>query len=128
MSAVLVQDLKEEALARLQTRAMSHGWSLQNELKAILDAAAATVDPQLLRGWGELFPAMEGAEEVSDSLAMLERSMAEVLPSDQAWVEAFLPPVEEDPEPDALTMLAACMPSDWDPRQPWVEHFLPAAS
>jgi len=124
MSALLLQDLKEESLARLQTRAMSHGWSLQSELRAILDAAAATVDPSLLRGWGELVPAMDGEEEPSDSLALLEQAMAGVLPPDQAWVEAFLPSVVEDPEPDALTQLATCMPSTWDPRQPWVTHFL----
>lgn len=43
MSQMLVRDLDPEVIERLKARAHSHGRSLQKEVKAILEEAAATL-------------------------------------------------------------------------------------
>jgi hypothetical protein len=128
MTTLLIEDLKDDSLALIKARATLHGWDFQNEVKAILDAAAATVDPKALRGWGELFPALNGEEEPTDSLALLEQAMSEVLPPQQAWTEAFLPKMDEVVDLDSVDLLEKAMLQDSDLAQAWVEHYLPVAS
>ena len=76
MSWVLVQDVKEESVARLLARATVHGWSLQSEVKAILEAAAAGPDAKALKGWSQNLPAPQDGSE-DDSVTLLLRYMEE---------------------------------------------------
>ena len=54
MASLLIQDLQQGALARLEDRASRHGQSLQKEVKAILEDVAA--DQEALRAWGMKMP------------------------------------------------------------------------
>jgi plasmid stability protein len=75
MSTLAVENLNETFLAGLRTRAAVHGWTLQQEVKSILEAAAVPRPDAML-----------------DSVDLLERSMEPAWPSpDQEWVLAFLP-------------------------------------
>ena len=89
MTCLLVDNVREDSLARLKTRATLQGHSLQAELKSILEAAAMA-PPAALAGWSENLPVpMEDPE--SDSLALLEASL-EVAPSPrQFWLAGWQP-------------------------------------
>jgi plasmid stability protein len=50
---VLVRDVDEDALARLQSRVSSHGRSLEIELKLIPEQVAKLVDMVTAREWAE---------------------------------------------------------------------------
>jgi len=73
MSSLLVQDIRDASLAQLASRASQHGMSLQREVQAILEAAAAApADHEELRGWGMELPVPLGAELDLDSVDQLE--------------------------------------------------------
>jgi hypothetical protein len=88
MSTVLVQDLKEEALARLMSRAATHGMSLESELQVILETAATAVDPQPLRGRSRTLPGPKEEEAELDSVGKLEQYMSTCWPNAQGWTKA----------------------------------------
>ena len=108
MSTVLVENVKEESLATLRSRAAVHGWSLQRELHEILEAAslrAPAVDEAPLRGWGMLLPDM-GLEE-EDALEIPVRVAGETPRAyGHSWVHAVMPDLAEA-EPDSLQLLEA---------------------
>ena len=77
MSTLAVENLQETFLAGLKTRAAVHGWTLQQEVKSILEEAVS--------------PASR-PESMLDSVDLLERSMEPDWPMPgQEWVLAFLP-------------------------------------
>ena len=78
MSTILVEDLKEESLARLRAGADAHGKSLQSELQLILETAA---NEQALRGWSKVMPARKEADAELDSVGLLEQYMATCWPN-----------------------------------------------
>jgi|BarGraIncu00222A_1022003.scaffolds.fasta_scaffold17943_3 plasmid stability protein len=84
MSTILVEDVKEESLARLRAGADAHGKSLQAELQLILEAAA---DEQALRGWRKERPASKQEEAELDSVGQLEQYMATCWPNAQGWTK-----------------------------------------
>ena len=122
MSALMVQDVKETSLHQLEALASVHHRSFQMELKAILEAAAATVDPASLRGWGEVLP----APEPSDALGRLEESLASDVP--EVKLTPFQPRVGDQAEPDSVDLLLQYMETNWRPPQPWLEAFQPQAA
>jgi hypothetical protein len=84
MSTLAVEDLQDTFMAGLRARAAIHGWTLQQEVKAVLEAAGSQVPAS--------GPAQGPEEEFLDSVDLLERSLEEDWrPSDQDWVRAFLP-------------------------------------
>jgi plasmid stability protein len=78
MSTILVEDLKEESLARLRAGADAHGKSLQAELQLILETAA---EEQALRGWSREVPARKKEDDELDSVGLLEQYMATCWPN-----------------------------------------------
>jgi len=82
MSTILVEDVKEESLARLRAGADAHGKSLQAELQLILEAAA---DEQALRGWRKERLASKKEEDELDSVGQLEQYMSTCWPNAQSW-------------------------------------------
>ena len=86
MSNLLVPDVKEASLKSLRARAILHGWTLQSEVKAILDKAATAAEPMALQGWSEVIPAMDTEEDELDSVGLLMQYMAETGPESRtAW-------------------------------------------
>lgn len=87
MSTVLVQDLKEESLARLRARAATHGMSLESELQVILETAATVADQQPLRGRSRTLPVPKEEETELDSVGKLEQYMSTCWPNAQGWIK-----------------------------------------
>jgi plasmid stability protein len=84
MSTLAVEDLQDTFLAGLRARAAVHGWTLQQEVQAVLEAAGSQVPAS--------GPDQEPEAGFLDSVDLLERSLEEDWrPSDQDWVLAFLP-------------------------------------
>lgn len=80
MSTLKVENLQDTFMAGLKVRAAVHGWTLKQEVKAILEAAAA----QPVQGGPSL--ARNPDEGFLDSLDLLERSLE--AGSGQPWVLA----------------------------------------
>ena len=92
MATLEVENLQDTFMAGLKVRAAVHGWTLKQEVKAILEAAAAQV-PQPVQGGPSL--ARNPDEGFLDSLDLLERSLEAGWPSpDQTWVLTFQPRTE----------------------------------
>ena len=87
MSAILVQDLKEESLVQLRARAAMHGKSLQSELQVILETAVTGVDQPALRGQGRTSPVPKEEEAELDSVGKLEQYMSTCWPNAQGWIQ-----------------------------------------
>jgi hypothetical protein len=94
MSTILVEDLKEESMARLRARAATHGKSLQSELQLILETAATAVDQQPLRGRSGTLPVPKDEEAELDSVGKLEQYMSTCWPNVQGLIKP-------QPGPDA---------------------------
>ena len=67
MSQMLVRDLDPEVVERLKARARVHGRSLQKEVKAILEEAAATLSLSEAEEVAELWQKRLAGREYSDS-------------------------------------------------------------
>lgn len=67
MARVLVRDLDPAVVERLKARAQDHGRSLQKELKAILEEAAAKPSWDEARDAAERVRRMLGGRQFSDS-------------------------------------------------------------
>jgi plasmid stability protein len=127
MSTLEVENLQDTFMAGLKVRAAVHGWTLKQEVKAILEAAASQVPvPQPVQGGPSL--ARNPDEGFLDSLDLLERSLENG--SDQPWVLTFQPQTEaaaprpalaRNPEEgflDSLDLLERSLENGSD--QPWV--------
>jgi len=110
MSAILVQDVDEKSLSCLRARAAAHSQSLQFELNAILQTAAAT-DEEVLKGWGMALPTY-GSEDDLDSVGQLEAYMSECWPNAQPWTGLARTEPEED-ELDSVGQLEYYMSTCW---------------
>jgi len=74
MPTLEVENLQDTFMAGLKVRAAVHGWTLQQEVKTILESAAAQVPvPQSLHGGPAL--ARNPEEGFLDSIDLLERSL-----------------------------------------------------
>ncbi|HEX7554335.1 MAG TPA: hypothetical protein VF378_12350 [Geothrix sp.] len=80
MSTILVEDLKEESMARLRARATTHGKSLQSELQLILETAATVPDQPPLRGRSGALRIPKEEPEL-DSVGQLEQYMSTCWPN-----------------------------------------------
>lgn len=88
MSTLVIEDLKEEAVARIATQAGRHGMSLQKEARTILENAAARSD----RGDSAMDqPFCFDADSELDSVDQLERYMYGQETTLQEWTDHFRP-------------------------------------
>jgi len=88
MSTLLIEDLKEESVARIATQASLHGMSLQKEVRRILETVAARSDP----GDSTMDqPFCFDADSELDSVDQLERYMYGQETTLQEWVDHFRP-------------------------------------
>jgi plasmid stability protein len=71
MASVLVRDLDPAVVDRLKARAKENGRSLQKELKAILEAAAAQAIWAEARAGAERVRQMLGGRQFSDSTELI---------------------------------------------------------
>ena len=71
MSQMLVRDLDPEVVERLKARARVHGRSLQKEVKAILEEAAATLSLSEAEEVAELWQKRLAGREYSDSAELV---------------------------------------------------------
>ena len=71
MSQMLVRDLDPEVVERLKARARVHGRSLQKEVKAILEEAAATLSLCEAEEVAELWQKRLAGREYSDSAELV---------------------------------------------------------
>jgi plasmid stability protein len=88
MSTLVIEDLKEESVARIATQASLHGMSFQKEVRTILETAAAKSDP---RGAAMDQPFCFDADSELDSVDQLERYMYGQETTLQEWVDHFRP-------------------------------------
>ena len=106
-----MQDVDEKSLKCLRARAAAHSQSLQFELNAILQTAAAT-DQEILKGWGIALPTFEPEEDDLDSVGQLEAYMSECWPNAQPGNGLHFAETEED-ELDSVGQLEYYMSSCW---------------
>jgi hypothetical protein len=105
MSNLLVPDVKEESLKSLRARAILHGWTLQTEVRAILEKAALAAEPRALQGWSEELPSMAPEEDELDSVGLLMQYMADTCPESRtAWR-----PATENRDLDSVDLLLQYM-------------------
>ena len=71
MAQMLVRDLDPEVVERLKARARVHGRSLQKEVKAILEEAAATLSLSEAEEVAELWQKRLAGREYSDSAELV---------------------------------------------------------
>ena len=71
MASVLIRDLDPAVVERLKARAEENGRSLQRELKAILEAAAAQATWAEARAAAERVRQMLGGRQFSDSTELV---------------------------------------------------------
>ena len=71
MPQILVRDLDPEVVERLKARARVHGRSLQKEVKAILEEAAATLSLSEAEEVAELWQKRLAGREYSDSAELV---------------------------------------------------------
>jgi plasmid stability protein len=71
MASVLIRDLDPAVVDRLKARAEGNGRSLQKELKAILEAAAAQATCAEARAAAERIRQMLGGRQFSDSTDLI---------------------------------------------------------
>ena len=71
MPQMLVRDLDPEVVERLKARARVHGRSLQKEVKAILEEAAATLSLSEAEEVAELWQKRLAGREYSDSAELV---------------------------------------------------------
>jgi plasmid stability protein len=139
MPTLEVENLQDTFMTGLKVRAAVHGWTLQQEVKTILESAAAQVPvPQPDQGGPAL--ARNAEEGFLDSIDLLERSLEEQGPSpDPAWVLNFLPPgaaaalvqggpaLARNPEEgflDSIDLLERSLEAGWpSPDQTWALNF-----
>lgn len=92
MSSLLLEDLREDSLVKLETQATRHGFSLQKEVQAILEAATArSAQEETLRGWAREQPLHIDGDSDLDSVDQLERYMFGQETTLQERVEHFRP-------------------------------------
>lgn len=77
MSSLLVRDVNPETLARLKSRALLHGRSLQAEVKAILEMEANLSDEAAWLVWLDDFRAKVAGRPGPDSVDLLRESRDE---------------------------------------------------
>jgi plasmid stability protein len=87
MSTLVIEDVKEEAVARIATQAGRHGMSLQKEVRTILEAAARSGQGDSAMDQPFLFE----ADSELDSVDQLERYMYGEETTLQEWVNHFRP-------------------------------------
>ena len=71
MAQMLVRDLDPEVVEKLKARARVHGRSLQKEVKAILEEAAATLSLSEAEEVAELWQRRLAGREYSDSAELV---------------------------------------------------------
>ena len=71
MAQMLVRDLDPEVVERLKARARVHGRSLQKEVKAILEEAAATLSLSEAEEVAKLWQKRLAGREYSDSAELV---------------------------------------------------------